>query len=135
MRCNIHFPDNSKINKKGVRGYDPLFKFRYQLKIIIEGIRGVWTSGKHVNIGNIMIRYMGRAITYVQYMPAKPINHGIKLFAICCDISTIILGLKVYVVQEGDSYNTDLEICDEMVKEAGLTSTRGRTLYTNNYYI
>ena len=36
------------------------------------------TAGKHVTIDESMIWYMGRAISYVQYMPAKPIKHGIK---------------------------------------------------------
>ena len=81
-----------------------------------------------------MIKYMGRSITYVKYMPEKLIKHGIKVFAICCDLSTIILGLKFYVGQEDNSDKTALGICDDMVKEAGLTNARGRTLYTNNYY-
>ena len=49
------------------------------------------------------------------------------------DLYEILLGLKVYVVQEGDYDNTGMGICDDMAKEAGLTSVRGRTLYTNNY--
>ena len=67
-------------------------------------------------------------------MRAKPIKHGIKVFAIFCALSTIILGFKVYVGQEDDSNNTALGICDDMVKEAGLTSARGGTLYTDNCY-
>ena len=53
---------------------------------------------------------MGIAIPYVQYMPTKLIKHGIKVFAICCAISTILQGFKLYVGQ-GDYYdNTALEI-------------------------
>ena len=73
---------------------------------------------------------MGKAIPYVQYMPTKSIKHGIKVFAICCAISTIIIVFKVYVGQYNDSDNIALGICDELVKEAGVTKARGRTLYT-----
>ena len=100
----------------------------------MKGVRGVWNSGKHVTIDDSMIKYMVRAITYVQYMPEKSIKHGIKVFDICCALSTILLGFKVYVGQEGNSDNTALGICDDLVKEAGLNSVRGRTLYTDNYY-
>ena len=44
MRHNIHFSKNSKTNQKGVLGYDNLFKVSYSLQIIMNGVRGVWTS-------------------------------------------------------------------------------------------
>ena len=66
MRRNIHFFNNSKIKQKFVRGYNPLSKVNYPLEIIIKVIRGVWTSVKHVYINKSMIKYMGRAVTYVQ---------------------------------------------------------------------
>ena len=62
---------------------------------------GEWNSAKHVTIDKSMISYMGRSITYFHYMPAKPTKHGIKVFAICCALSTILLGFKVYVGQGG----------------------------------
>ena len=79
-----------------------------------------------------MIRYMGRAITYVQYMPAKPIKHGIKVFALCCAVSAIILAFKVYVGKEDDSDGT--AAADELCVDAGLMHQRGPVLYTDNYY-
>ena len=54
----------------------------------MKGMRGVCTAGKHVTIDKSMIKYMGRAITYAQYMPAKPIKYGIKVFAVCCAFYT-----------------------------------------------
>ena len=134
MRRNIHFYKNSEINQKGVCGYNPLLKVIYMFRINMKGIRGVWTAIKYVNIDESMIKYMVRAITYVQYMPSKPIKNCIKVFAICYDLSTILLGFKVYVGQENDVDNTALGIFDYLAKEAGLASAIGRTLYTNNYY-
>ena len=61
----------------------------------MKGMRGVWTARKHVTIVESMVKCMGRAITYIQYVPAKPINHGIKAFAICCALYTILIGFKV----------------------------------------
>ena len=53
---------------------------------------GVCTAKKHVTTYNSMIKDMFIAITYVQYIPEKPIKHGIKVFVICCALSTILLG-------------------------------------------
>ncbi len=44
-----------------------------------------------------MIKYCGRAVAFIQYMPAKPmIKHGIKVFCVCCAISGIMLAYEVY---------------------------------------
>ena len=39
----------------------------------MSGIQKVWTAGQNVTVDESMIRYMGRAISFVQGMPAKPI--------------------------------------------------------------
>ena len=100
----------------------------------MKGTRKAWVAGKHVTIDESMIRYMGRAISYVQYMPAKPIKHGIKVFALCCVVSAVILAFKVYVGKEDDSDGFAAAVCDELCVDAGLTHQRVRVLYTDNYY-
>ncbi len=102
---------------------------------ILEGLLKVWTAGKDVVIDESMIKYMGRAIAWVQYMPAKPIKHGIKVFCICCAISGIMLAYKIYCGK--DDKTTDgmmVTLCDNLLQTAGLTGVQGRTLYTDNYY-
>ena len=94
----------------------------------------VWTPGKYVAINKSIINCIERAISFVQYMPEKPIKHGINLFVIYFVLSTILLCFKVYLIQEEYSDNTALGIFDDLVKEARLTSAIGRMLYTNNYY-
>eukprot|EP00956_Cyclotella_meneghiniana_P044563 scaffold323191_cov89-Cyclotella_meneghiniana.AAC.1 len=66
----IHFSRTQEQKSTGQHGYDPLFKS--------------------------MIRYMGRAIAFIQYMPRKPIKHGIKVFAVCCSYTGVLLGFEVY---------------------------------------
>jgi len=66
------------------------------LDIIGKGLCKVWTAGKHVTIDESMIKYCGRAVAFVQYMPAKPIKHGIKVFCVCCAVSGIMLAYEVY---------------------------------------
>ena len=78
MRRSIKFCDNTKRKERNVAGYDPLFKVRYPLEVMMKGMRGAWIAGQHVTIDESMIKYMGRAVTFIQYMPAKPIKHGIK---------------------------------------------------------
>ncbi len=74
---NLHL--QSKHKCKGDDGYDPLFKVRYAMDAMLKGINRAWNVGQRVTVDESMIRYMGRAVEYVQYMPAKPIKHGIKV--------------------------------------------------------
>ena len=134
VRRYIHFADDSRQKKKGDVGYDALFKVQYALNVIMKGIRRAWTAGKHVTIDESMIRYMGRAVAFVQYMPAKPIKHGIKVFAICCSMSAVLLGFKVYVGKEDGLDGTALGICVQLILESGLGNVKGRVLYTDNWY-
>jgi hypothetical protein len=76
---------------------------------------------------------MGRAVDFVQYMPAKPIKHGIKIYAVCCTISQVLLGYHVYLGKKKDD-RTTLEVVDDLLKSADLLDARGRELFTDNYY-
>jgi hypothetical protein len=96
MHQYIYFTDNSMNIPNSSDGYDPLFKVRYALESIQEGLLKVWTAGKDAAIHKSMIKYMGRTIAWVQYMLAKPIKHGLKVFCICCAISGIMLAYKIY---------------------------------------
>ena len=46
----------------------------------------------------------------------------------------MILAFKVYVGKEDDTNGTAVGICNELCVCAGLTESRGRVLYTDNYY-
>ena len=113
---NTNFFNNSNINHMGVGDYDHIFKVSYHLETFIKGTRGVRTARKYVTIDESAIKYIGRSVTYVKYMTGKSIKHGIKVFAICCALYVILLGIKVYIVQEDDSDNTDMGICGELIK-------------------
>jgi hypothetical protein len=64
---------------------------------------------------------MGRAVSFVQDMPAS------------CAFTGVILAWKVYCGRDSDD-STALEMCDQLVKSAGLTNACGCELHTNNWY-
>lgn len=137
MRRNIHFADNSLRKEQYQVGYDPLFKVSYALDTMMNGIRSAWQPGKHIAIDESMIKYMGRAVSYVQYMKAKPIKHGIKVFVVCCALSAVMADFEIFVGKEAADKTADtsaLGICDRLITRAGLTQRRGRILYTDNFY-
>jgi hypothetical protein len=87
VRRFLHFADNDKRIRRGDKGYDVLFKVRYVLDDIMKGLGCAWNAGEKVTIDESMIRYNGRTVDFVQYMPRKPIKHVIKVFCyllLCC---------------------------------------------------
>ncbi len=108
MPCNsfefmsqyIHFVDNVKKKKRDHPNYDPLYKIKYVLKELMKGMKQAWTTGMRVTIDQSMIKFCGRAIAFIQYMPAKPIKYGVKGFALCCPYSAVLLRLKYLLVVE-----------------------------------
>jgi hypothetical protein len=135
LRRNVHFADNSLQQPEGTEGYDPLFKVRDALDVIGKGLRKVWTTGKDIIIDESMIKYCGRAVAFIQYMPAKPIKHGIKVFCVHCAILGIMLAYEVYCGNKDKKTDgTAADVCDRLVKEVELTGPCGQTLYTDNYY-
>ena len=77
MRRFMHFADNYLRKKPYKEGYDRLFKVSHVIDEVLKGIHHTWKAGKRVTVDESMIKYMNRTVPYVQYMPAKPIKHGI----------------------------------------------------------
>ena len=103
---------------------------------LTKRMKQAWTAGKRIAIDESMVKYKGRSVTFVQYMPQKPIKHGIKIFAVCCANTAVLLGCEVYTGKG----NTDVDqsssesIVLRLINNAGLTSAMGRVLYIDNWY-
>ena len=80
LRNYIHFSRTQDQKLSGQPGYDPLFKVHHIINLLMTRIRTVWMAVDRVTIDESMICYMGRAIAFIQYMPRKPITHGVKVF-------------------------------------------------------
>lgn len=102
MQGYIHFINNDKKKEVLQPGYDRLFKLKTILELMMSGMQKCWTVGERITIDESMIRYIGRAITFVQYLPAKHIKHGIKVFAACCAYTGVLLAFRVYCGKEND---------------------------------
>ena len=72
-----------------------------------------------------MIKYCGRVVVFIQYMPKKPIKHGIKVFALCCAYTGYLLGYEVYLGKDTETNeNSALHVVDRLITNADLVTTR-----------
>ena len=47
-------------------------------------------------------------------------------------MSAVLLAFKMYVGKEDNKDEITLQVCDRLIKEAGLTGAKGHVLYTDN---
>ena len=102
---------------------------------MMMGMRRVWRPGKHVTIDKSMIAYMGRAVTFVQYIPSKAIRHGIQVYTLCCAVLAILLAYQVYTAKEDERDNLATEICYRLCRSGCITKERGHVIYKENWYM
>lgn len=131
----LHFATTSQGPKPDDPKYDPLFKIRSVLDTVQEKLHKAWNCGEKVTIDEGMVKYNGRAIKFVQYMPKKPIKHGIKLFIMCDAQTAYVYAFFVYLGKEFASEKTGVEIVDRLIQmDKSLVVPQGRTLYVDNFY-
>ena len=139
MRRYLHFVDSEALPLGShVKGWHPLQKIIPVLKVVQLTMQAAWTLGKNIVIDESMILYNGRAIQWVQYLPQKPIKHGIKVFALCCATTGVLISFLVYTGKDsarpGEDW-TAIGVVDRLLRMADLlTKGVGRTLYTDNWY-
>ena len=77
-----------------------------------------YKPGQNQTIDEGMIAFKGR-LSYVQYLPAKPIKRGIKVW-MCCDADTAYLHqFEVYLGQQKNSefglgYDVVMKLCKDI---------------------
>lgn len=104
MTCNryqkinqyFHVSDRETEPARGHARYDRLYKVRPTLDHVSETFLTNYDLGREVSIDEAMVRYSGR-LSFKQYMPAKPIKRGMKIW-MCCDAKNAYLSrFSVYL--------------------------------------
>ena len=78
----LHIPDRASEAQRNDPNYDKLGKIHPMLEIIQQRFLEHYMPGKEQTIDEGMIAYKGR-LSFMQYMPAKPIKCGIKVWIRC----------------------------------------------------
>ncbi len=97
MHHYIHFKDNEKKRDKNHPDYNPLYKDKNGLDKMMDSMRKAWVAGERVTIDESMVKCHGQVEVFIQYLPKKPIKHGLKVFALCCAYAAVLLGFEFSV--------------------------------------
>ena len=91
--------------------------------------------GQKICVDESMILYTGHAIPWTQYMPNKPIKHGIKVWALCCARTGYLYNFAIYTGRSNvtESASTPIGVIDKLL-DAPDAWKPGRIMYTDNWY-
>lgn len=97
LKCLHIQPKGSLIRDKLDKRYDPIGQIRWLLENLVKNYQKSWNSSPFLCVDESMVAYNGKYCSFKQYMPMKPISHGIKLWCLACSVTKFVLNLEVYV--------------------------------------
>jgi hypothetical protein len=92
----FHVSDRSQEPPRGAPNYDRLYKVRPVLDAMQASFKNANKPSKCQSLDEGMIKFQGR-ITYLQYMPAKPIRRGIKVWVMSDSHSGYMNRFEIYL--------------------------------------
>ena len=82
MRC-LHLVDNDTlVMDQEDAGYDKLAKVRWLCESFTSMSQQLYNNERILTVDEIMIPYKGRYCNIWQYMKAKPVKFGVKVWAL-----------------------------------------------------
>lgn len=101
----IHLNDNENLPPRD----DPSFKL-YRVQPLVDFMKmfcldtfeQYFPADQELSIDEAMIKYKGR-LSFVQYMPNKPVKRGIKVFCLCDARTGFVLKFDVYVGRQANA--------------------------------
>jgi hypothetical protein len=97
----VHFARKSAViqDKKDNR-YDPIRQVWWLLEKLKNNFQDHWSGLEFICFDESMIAYNGKFCAFKQYLPLKPITHGIKVWCLYCSVTKYKLNWEVYVGTE-----------------------------------
>jgi hypothetical protein len=130
---NLHLVDNSLEPKRESKDYSRIYKVKNFTEILPETFQNNYNFGQYGSIDETMVKFKGRS-TLKQYIPAKPIKRGYKLWCLWDSITGYLFNYKIYVGKE----NTDEQ--GTLLGERAVFSLisghgfDGKSLYFDNFF-
>ncbi|XP_060562864.1 piggyBac transposable element-derived protein 4-like [Ruditapes philippinarum] len=115
----LHVSDRTTEPTRDQPGFDKLFKVRPVLDSLSDTFRRYFTLHREVSIDEAMVAFAGR-LSYRQYMPAKPVKRGIKVWMLCDAQSAYLSRFDIYLgrqenrTEHGLGHNVVMKLSDHL---------------------
>lgn len=94
----LHLNDNSAMPERGHANYNKLYKVQPIIDKLLETFSTVFYPDQEWSIDEA-IKYKDR-LGFVQYIPAKPVKRGVKVFCLSDSKTGYLVSFKVYTGKE-----------------------------------
>ena len=91
----LHLSDNDKYISYGQAGHDRLYKIRPIITHLIAQFKSSYTPNQNCSVDESIISYKGR-LSFLQYLPKKPHEWGIKAWVLADAKSGYMWNLDIY---------------------------------------
>ena len=131
----IHVVDNTQAPSRSDPNYDKLWKVRPLITALEKNYRELYSPHQQLSIDESMIGTKCR-LSFIQYMPAKPVKWGVKVWVLCDSVNGYICTFDVYTGKDtsgsnvhahGLAYSIVMKLVQSYLK-------KGHIIYTDNYY-
>ncbi|XP_022795221.1 piggyBac transposable element-derived protein 4-like [Stylophora pistillata] len=129
----LHFNDSSQEPPRSDDNYDQLFKVCPIIDNILEKIQNVYEPSKNLSIDEGMIAFKGR-LSFHQYMPAKPMKYGIKVWMAADSSNGYMSNFSVYLGQEANGHRIHGLGYDVVMKMATPFLNKNRHIFFDNFF-
>ncbi|XP_045194304.1 piggyBac transposable element-derived protein 4-like [Mercenaria mercenaria] len=140
MTCNryqklnqyLHVSDRATEPARNQPGYDRLYKVRPIIRHVSANFLDRYTLSREVAVDEAMVRYTGK-LSFKQYMPAKPIKRGVKIWMACASNTAYLSRFDIYLgrnnnqTEHGLGYNVVRKLTDNL-------HGSNRHIYFDNFF-
>jgi hypothetical protein len=130
LHCN---DNNAPHNNPTAPGRpDKLHKVRPFIQTLLNRFQTMLKPDSETTVDESMIRFKGR-LGFRQYLPAKPIKWGIKVWALCCSTTGYMYRFQIYTGKEDGraEQNLSSRVVKDLVKKYEYSRLR---VYMDNFY-
>ncbi|XP_062583062.1 piggyBac transposable element-derived protein 4-like [Saccostrea cucullata] len=128
----FHISDRASEPARGSRNFDKLFKVREVLTMTKRKFIENYKPNKSMAIDEAMIKWTGR-LSYKQYLPAKPIKRGIKVWMRCDSENAFLTDFNIYL-GKGEAVSEHGLGHDVITKLSRDITGKNHHLYFDNYF-
>ena len=129
----LHFTNSETEPPRGDANFDPLFKIRPIISIVLNNIQNAYEPSKNLSMDEAMIAFKGR-LSFRQYMPAKPTKYGIKVWMAADSQNGYVTNFAVYLGQEGNQARLHGLGYDVVMKMARPFLNKNRRVFRQLFY-
>ena len=128
----LHLADNSTFGDGKTSNPDRLAKLRPFLNLLLQNFRSNYRPSRFLTVDEDMVKFKGRQ-SMKQYMKAKIIKWGYKVWKLCDSSSAYILNLDVYTGAGEEKFENGLAYSVVMKMMEGYLD-KNHVVVLDNYY-